>query len=99
MNGSAPTHPRDMRGRMLSRNCPDPNCGGRLQWEPDTMRAGAGGGSWRCDGLTHERDDGPLEACTYEVLLPADEKSVQALLARRPPPADPAARGRSRQAA
>lgn len=80
---AVPAFPRDVRGRAISRACPDPNCGGRLVWDPDvpgTAHYVPGGGAFRCDGLTHERDDGPLVACDYTVLLPADEKWAAARL-------------------
>lgn len=48
--------PRDHRGRIISRQCPDQNCGGTLVREEP--------GHWRCNGLTHEDDDwAPLVAC------------------------------------
>lgn len=56
--------PRDAGGRILSRRCPDPNCGGTLRPEDD----GFGFVLWRCDGLNYETDAGPLIACDYEVL-------------------------------
>ena len=51
--------PRDAAGRFLSRDCPDRNCGGRMQTERD--------GWWRCDGLTHDTDTGPLRACNETI--------------------------------
>lgn len=53
-------YPRDVRGRIVSRRCPDPNCGGQLFCE--TYH---GYTNWRCDGLTHDRDDSPLISCPY----------------------------------
>lgn len=57
-----PLFPRDERGRALTKRCPDPNCGGTLRYgqsgrEPFVDRA------WRCDGLTHLTENGPLFAC------------------------------------
>jgi hypothetical protein len=49
--------PRDERGRVISRACPDTNCGGHL--------VHAGAGEWHCDGLTHDRDDGLLVECKH----------------------------------
>jgi len=46
-------------GRFVSRRCPDPNCGGYLQVESD--------GWLRCDGLTHDTEDGPLRECFHTV--------------------------------
>jgi len=60
--------PRDHLGRIVSRRCPDPNCGGNLA--PDSEP-----GTWRCDGLTHEDTDGSqLVACgvTHEDGSPFD---------------------------
>ena len=51
--------PFDDRGRFVSRRCPDENCGGVLQVD----REEHGHRTWRCDGLTHETDEGPLLAC------------------------------------
>jgi len=48
-------HPRNASGAFVSRQCPDVRCNGRLQPEAE--------GWWRCDGLTFDRDDGPLRAC------------------------------------
>ena len=82
---SAPRFPRDVRGRIISRHCPDPNCGGELVWEADDPhRAGgdAGRGMWRCDGLTHEGDAGPLEACECSVFEPATAKWLEGVLNR-----------------
>lgn len=57
MTDATPTVPRDHRGRIVSRQCPDPNCDGKLMPEGEP-------GHWRCDGLTHEDDDrAPLVAC------------------------------------
>lgn len=58
--------PRDGRGRILSRRCPDPNCGGTMQLE----RGDLWNGWWRCDGLTHYTDDGPLFACEEMIAPP-----------------------------
>ena len=54
--------PRDVRGRLISRRCPDPNCGGTLRAEADDC-----GTWWRCDGLTYETETGPLTACNHAV--------------------------------
>lgn len=64
------TPPRDDHGRFLSRACPDPNCGGTFQ--PDRC------GWWRCDGLTHDTDTGPLYACPREIPPPAIQASLNA---------------------
>ncbi len=47
---------RGKGGRWVSRLCPDPNCGGYLQNEGD--------GWLRCDGLTHDTNEGELRECT-----------------------------------
>ena len=46
---------RNVAGQFASRQCPDPRCGGTLQPNGDE--------TWRCNGLTHLTDDGPLIAC------------------------------------
>lgn len=46
---------RGKGGRWLAQLCPDPNCGGYLQDEGD--------GWLRCDGLTHDTDEGELREC------------------------------------
>ncbi len=61
--------PRDGRGRIVSRRCPDPNCGGVLQHERE--------GWWRCDGLTHVSDTGPLFACKEGKMPPYYQNLVQ----------------------
>jgi hypothetical protein len=53
-------YPRDAQGRIVRRKCPDLNCGGQLFRETQN-----GHTTWRCDGLTYDRDDGPLVACSY----------------------------------
>lgn len=61
--------PRDERGRIVSRFCRDPNCGGVLVYEPiagSQYRPGVH--AWHCDGLTHERGDAPLVACDHSVI-------------------------------
>lgn len=61
------TMPRDHKRRFMSRRCPDPNCDGELVYEPPSrmLPAGAGTGVWRCNGLTHRTEDGPLVACAH----------------------------------
>lgn len=54
--------PRDKAGRFLPSLCQDPNCEGVLVRDVDRF----GRPIWRCDGLTHDRDDGPLRACERE---------------------------------
>lgn len=56
---SEPPVVRGKGGRWVSTRCPDPNCSGALTVLED--------GWWRCDGLTHERDDDELEACNHMV--------------------------------
>lgn len=48
--------PRDSAGAFIARSCPDLNCNGSLVWDGET---------WSCDGLTYDREDGPLVACTH----------------------------------
>lgn len=62
--------PRDEKGRLVPVNCPDPNCGGVLVHEIYHWPSGYEQHAWRCDGLTHEADDGPLDACPRFVLGP-----------------------------
>jgi hypothetical protein len=59
MTDTVPPVQRAKRGRFVSTRCPDPNCGGALVILED--------GWWCCDGLTHEGDDGELEACRHMV--------------------------------
>jgi fructose-1,6-bisphosphatase len=54
--------PRDTNGRFLPRLCNDPNCDGSLVLD-SYVSLGVVYPVWRCDGLTHQTDDGPLEAC------------------------------------
>ena len=50
--------PYDERGRMVSGNCPNLDCGGTLQ--------DAGDGNWECDGLVDPGDPNKeLEACAF----------------------------------
>lgn len=51
--------PFDAHGRFVSCDCPDQNCGGKLQIDAEEF----GKRHWRCDGLTHETDDSELLAC------------------------------------
>jgi hypothetical protein len=46
---------RNAAGRYVSAKCPDPNCNGTLRPEGEDL--------YRCDGLTFDREDGPLRAC------------------------------------
>lgn len=52
--------PYGSRGRFVPRRCQDPNCDGELVLE---HREPGMRGYWRCDGLTHLTDTGPLIAC------------------------------------
>ena len=61
------TAPRDERGRFIARDCPDLNCGGELIAGTDRF----GNKVWHCDGLTYDRDDGPLRACDVQFDMPA----------------------------
>jgi hypothetical protein len=62
---------RRPNGQFMSHLCPDPNCGGELVVErEEAWRGGPTDLIARCDGLTHETDDGPLIACaTREAVL------------------------------
>jgi len=64
------TFPRDARGRAVRRRCPDPNCDGTMQPDRD--------GWWRCDGLTHITDTGPLFACEEAIAPPWIEREYGA---------------------
>jgi hypothetical protein len=57
--------PREETGQFLPKTCPDPNCDGETVHD---MRPTPWGKEpiWRCDGLTHVTDDGPLIACGRE---------------------------------
>lgn len=71
--------PRDERGRAVSRNCPDKNCGGALVYEPQPATwCGPAQHYWRCDGLTYEHDGDPLVACPYEIFGPFITTKVSA---------------------
>lgn len=52
--------PRDEKGRIVTRACPDPNCDGELVYEIER-----GFGLWICNGLTHDGEQGELEACGH----------------------------------
>ena len=59
--------PRDLNGRIVSKDCPECDCG-QLQFEPDRIASPSGQhGWWRCDGLTHLTPESPLIACEYSV--------------------------------
>jgi hypothetical protein len=60
------TNPRDESGRFIPHSCPDLNCGGSLVAGTDRF----GHNVWHCDGLTYDRDDGPLRACEVAVDMP-----------------------------
>jgi hypothetical protein len=60
--------PRDPVGRFVSTQYPDPNCDGSYQPEGD--------GWWRCNGLTHLTETGPLVACENGVAPPWVERIV-----------------------
>lgn len=63
-----PEMPRDSRGRIVSRQCPECDCG-TLQCVPTGY-----GFEWVCDGLADPNDDDkPLEACTYSRTHGKDE--------------------------
>ena len=63
--------PRDEKGRVVSVNCPDPNCGGRLVHEISPARYGSPAQhQWYCDGLMHDREYGDLVACPRMVFGP-----------------------------
>lgn len=66
MSNDTTSIPRDSSGRFLSRRCPDPNCGGTMQF--------AQCGWWRCDGLTYRTDTGPLIACEELIAPPYFER-------------------------
>lgn len=51
--------PRSRNGRFVRITCTDPNCDGELKPDRDD--------EWRCNGLTHDTDVGPLYACTRVV--------------------------------
>lgn len=54
--------PFDDKGRFVTRQCPDVQCGGVLlveQWVTSLHR------HWRCDGLVAHGVE-PLKACTHE---------------------------------
>lgn len=62
--------PRDDRGRVQKRYCPDPNCGGAMVYAPYALSMSWTGlwlHYWHCDGLTHETPHGPLIACGHDV--------------------------------
>ncbi len=61
--------PRDEKGRVVSRSCPDENCGGVLMYEPE-IRGPIIHHDWRCDGLTHKRADDELQPCPRYVFGP-----------------------------
>lgn len=52
--------PYDSNGRFVSRDCPEPDCGGTLQLEKDGFFR-----EWRCDGLIPDENHMALDACTY----------------------------------
>ena len=58
-NTTAAARPRSRSGQYVPILCTDPNCGGALRLQPDRF----GDWEWRCDGLTHTTDNGPLMAC------------------------------------
>lgn len=61
-----PQHPRGEFGHFVSRRCPDQNCDGQLVYSVPFVSYGYHhGGHWYCDGLTYDRDDGPLRACHH----------------------------------
>lgn len=62
--------PRDERGRLVPVDCPDPNCSGVLVHEIVHWHSGYEQHSWRCNGLTHAADGGPLDACSRFILGP-----------------------------
>lgn len=73
MPDSLPPVRRARDGRFVATLCPDPNCGGALQFEEERAY-GHLSRWWRCDGLTH--GDGPeaeLEACPRTVEATGDE--------------------------
>ena len=50
--------PYDENGRKVTRNCPNPDCSGTLQY--------VGNGTWECDGLVDPNDpDKELDACAF----------------------------------
>lgn len=58
-----PKAPRNKHGQVLSRICPECDCG-TLQCERTAF-----GFVWRCDGLADPNDPNkPLEACGYEII-------------------------------
>jgi hypothetical protein len=60
------THtPRDTNGQFLPKLCTDPNCSGETVHDTRSTPWGEEP-IWRCDGLTHLTDDGPLIACPRE---------------------------------
>lgn len=58
--------PRGENGRFIAKGCPDLNCGGQLVAGTDRFNRPV----WHCDGLTYDRDDGPLRACEVEFEMP-----------------------------
>jgi hypothetical protein len=58
--------PRRRDGKFLPRHCPDPNCSGETVLETRQTPWRGKDRVWRCDGLTHLTDDGPLIACERE---------------------------------
>jgi hypothetical protein len=57
--------PREENGRFLPKLCPDRNCSGETVHDTRSTPWGKEP-IWRCDGLTHVTDDGPLIACERE---------------------------------
>lgn len=55
--------PYDDKGHFVSRECPNPDCDGTLQYEVDPLTKV---GIWRCDGLVDPNDPNKeLEACDF----------------------------------
>ena len=62
--------PFDERGRVVSRACQDPHCGGTLVAERVSFKTNNHGRTvlcchWVCDGLTHAEPNGALFDCDF----------------------------------
>jgi hypothetical protein len=58
---------RAANGRFVRTLCTDPNCDGALQLVEHRAPDGTVSHWWECDGLTHDRPDGPLRDCHRSV--------------------------------
>jgi len=58
-----PQQPYDEKGRKVSRECPNPDCCGTLQFEEDRL---TGYKVWRCDGLVDPNNPNiELQPCWF----------------------------------